>query len=203
MTTLSHHSILFATSNSYFCEYSGKAASPYQIATNNNESQRFTIFLKYNNPLQYAHIYGILRLVQVAKEMSRDHDGRRNLLHARRDSQITENGRGLSNATLTPEENTCLQNQWAVAYRSRRVQGIHGKEQEHSRRQIKKAGSYQLINNNSAAQVVAYKFPRLPATTLSSPRRLLRILPYVVRCCQPLYNIWMSCKGGGWRADHD
>lgn len=188
-----HHSTILCNSYS-----TGFSLQTYQITPNRNKSQQISMFLNSNKTLQYAHCYGILRLVQVAKEMSRDHDGRRNLLHTRRDCQITENGGGLSNATLTPEENTCLQNQWAMAYRPRRIQGIYGKEQEHSRRQIKKAGSHQPINNSSAAQVLQVVF-QATSSTLSSLRRLLRILPYVVRCCQPLYNIWMSCKGGGWR----
>lgn len=177
--------------------YNDFLQATYQITPNHNKLQQLATFLNCNKSLQYAHIYVILRLVQVAKEMSRDYDGRRNLLHTRRDCQVTENGRGLSNTTLTPEENTCLQNQRAMAHRPRRIQGVYGEEQEHSRRQIKKADMGQQQNNSLAAQGLSVDW-NPDDNPLSSLRRLLRILPYVVRCCQPLYNIWMSCKGGGW-----
>lgn len=192
-----HHSTI--SCNSYSMGFS---LQTYQITPNRNKSQQISMFLNSNKTLQYAHCYGILRLVQVAKEMSRDHDGRRNLLHARGDCQVTEDGRRLSNATPAPEENTCLQNQWAMAYRPRRIQGIYGKEQEHSRRQIKKADMGQQQNNSLAAQGLSVDW-NPDDNPLSSLRRLLRILPYVVRCCQPLGNIWMSCKGGGWRACYE
>ncbi len=165
----------------------------YQIATNYTKSQQVTIFLISYKSLQYALIYAIIQKARTAKEIARDYDGRRNLLHAGRNRKTAENGRRLSNTTFTPEENTCLQNQWTVAYRPQRIQGIHGKEQEHSRRErIKKAGRCQHSNKTLAAQLLPLDWT--PFDNSLSTCRLLRILTHVVRCCQPLYNLCLICK---------
>lgn len=177
--------------------YSDILQATHQITTTCNKSQRLSIFLICDKPLQFALSCAILPIDLIVKETHRDYNGRRNLLHTRRDCQVTEDGRGFSNTALTPEENTCLQNQWAVAYRSRRVQDIHGKEQEHSRGQIKKASPCQQSNNNLAAQGLSVDW-NPDDNPLSSLRRLLRILPYVVRCCQPLGNI-LAAVGWQWR----
>ena len=184
--------IYFISRNSYFLGLSGKLIKSQQTTTNRNKLQPFLICDK---TLQYAHVYGILQLVQVAKESRRDRNGRRNLLYTRGNCQVTEISRRLSNPALTPEENTCLQNQWAMAYRPRRIQSIYGKEQKHSGRgQIEKAGVSQQVSEILTAHLLPRSYQPL-GSRLSRTCRLLHMMPYVVRNRQPLYNIWMRCKG--------
>lgn len=200
-----HHSTI--SRNSYSAYFDNNWQVPQETTTHADTSKRLQIIVNRSNTMHIAaysykrntlifrHSYVILQIARTGKETGRDHNGR--FSHNRRSSQDAADIRGFYNSALAAKETARIQGRGNVAHRSPRPASVSFKEKQHSG-EIKNAGQCQQSNNNPAAQELSVDW-NPDDNSLSRTRRLLRILPYVVRCCQPLYNIWMSCKGGGWR----